>query len=196
MSRWLIACECSGVVRRALRARGYDAWSCDWQPAEDGDPHHFQGNVVDHEIIKRGWDGLIAFPDCTFLTVSGNRWNSEPWRVEARQWGIAFVRTLWALPIRYKALENPIGRLSTLWQPWTQIIHPHQFGHGERKPTCLWLDSLPPLVPTNIVEGRVGRVHHMPPSPNRRRDRSRTYDGIGDAMAEQWGRYVEMQIAA
>src|SRR5206468_1168270 len=98
-----------------------------------------------------GWDMLVAFPDCTYLTVSANRWANEPWRMEARHWALAFVRTLWALPIHKKALENPIGVLPTMWRRPTQIIQPWQFGHGETKATCLWLDNLPALVPTDIV---------------------------------------------
>lgn len=144
MARLLIACEESGVVRRAMRARGHDAWSCDIKPARDCSEHHIQGSVIDHRIIKRGWDGLIAFPDCTYLTVAGAKHMSIEWRKEAMLWALAFVRTLWALPIPLKALENPIGRLSTLWMKPTQIIQPWQFGHGEVKATCFWLDGLPP----------------------------------------------------
>ena len=185
--RVLVACEYSGAVRRAFRARGHDAWSCDFLPAEDGDPHHIQGNVISHPIIERGWDVLIAFPDCTYLTVSGARWMSIPWRQEAQQWALAFVRTLWALPIPRKGLENPVGRLSTLWRKPDQIIQPWQFGHGETKATCLWLDNLPPLEPTNIVDGREGRVCKESPSPDRWKERSRTYEGVAQAMAMQWG---------
>lgn len=156
-------------------------------PAEDGDRHHFQGNLVSHEIVSQSWDMLIAFPDCTFLTVSANRWANYAWRMEARHWALAFVKTLWSFPIAKKALENPIGVLPTMWRRPTQIIQPWQFGHGEVKGTCLWLDNLPPLVPTRIVEGREAKVWKEPPSPERKRNRSRTYEGIADAMAEQWG---------
>ena len=192
----LIACECSGVVRAAFRARGHDAWSCDLLPAEDGDPHHFHSNVISHDIIKQQWDMLIAFPDCTFLTVAGARWMSVPWRAAAQQWALAFVKTLWALPIEKKALENPISRLSTLWKKPDQIIHPWQHGHKEMKSTCLWLEELPPLTPTDIVgpppddpEERKSwaKVHRMPPGPNRAKDRSRFLAGPAQAMAEQWG---------
>ncbi|HEX8106685.1 MAG TPA: hypothetical protein VF516_03105 [Kofleriaceae bacterium] len=185
--RLLVACEYSGAVRRAFRARGHDAWSCDLLQAEDGSEHHIQGNVVSRRIIDQGWDGLIAFPDCTYLAVSGARWMSIPWRAAAQEWALAFVRTLWALPIKKKALENPIGRLSTLWRKPDQIIQPWQFGHGETKATCLWLDGFPPLTPTQIVEGRHGRVWLEPPSDDRWKERSRTYEGVAQAMAEQWG---------
>jgi len=195
--RVLVACEYSGAVRRAMRARGHDAWSCDLLPAEDGSEHHIQGSVLDHDIIKRGWDCLIAFPDCTYLTVSANRWAAEPWRMEARHWALAFVRTLWALPIRLKALENPIGVLPTMWKRPTQIVQPHEFWHlgepgkGEVKATCFWLDGLPPLVPTTPNEpGRHPACWLQPPGPDRWKDRSRTYPGIADAMGEQWGEFL------
>ena len=191
--RVLVACEYSGAVRRAMRARGHDAWSCDLLPAEDGDPHHIQGSVIDHDLIKQGWDCLIAFPDCTYLTVSANRWAAEPWRMEARHWALAFVRALWALPIRLKALENPIGVLPTMWKRPTQIVQPWQFWHlgepgkGEVKATCFWLDGLPALVPTTPDEtGRHPACWLQPPGPDRWKDRSRTYPGIADAMGEQW----------
>lgn len=190
----LVACEFSGAVRRAFRARGHDAWSCDLLPAEDGG-EHIQGSVVDHDIVKQGWDILVAFPDCTYLTVSANRWADAPWRMEARHWALAFVRTLWALPIPKKALENPIGVLPTMWKRPTQIIQPWQFGHPETKATCLWLDGLPPLIPTNVVEGREGRVWKEPPSPERWKNRSRTYQGVAEAMADQWTRWNEAVAA-
>jgi hypothetical protein len=189
--RVLVACEFSGVVRTAFRDLGHDAWSCDLLPAEDGSDFHIQGNVIDHNIVKQGWDLLVAFPDCTYLTVSANRWANEPWRMEARHWALAFVRTLWALPIAKKCIENPIGVLPTMWKRPTQIIQPWQFGHGETKATCLWLDNLPALVPTDIVEGRKGRVWYESPGPDRWKNRSRTLDGIACAMSRQWGGIVE-----
>lgn len=190
--RILVACEFSGVVRRSFRERGHDAWSCDLLPAEDGSEFHIQGSVIDHDIIKQSWDMLIAFPDCTYLTVSANRWANEPWRMEARHWALAFVKTLWSLPIKKKALENPIGVLPSMWKRPTQVIHPHQFwageqGKGEVKATCLYLDGLPPLVTTTPGEpGRIPRVWKEPPSADRWKNRSRTYEGIAKAMAEQW----------
>lgn len=191
--RILVACEYSGAVRRAFRDRGHDAWSCDLLPAEDESEFHIQGSVVDHQIVKQGWDAMIAFPDCTFLTVSANRWANEEWRMEARHWSLAFVKTLWAMPIKRKCFENPIGVLPSIWRRPTQIIHPHQFwqgepGKGEVKATCLYLDNFPPLVPTTPDEtGRHPACWLMPPSPDRWKDRARTNPGTADAMGEQWG---------
>jgi site-specific DNA-cytosine methylase len=187
--RVLVACEFSGVVREAFRSRGHEAWSCDLLPAEDGSPFHIQGDAllamqpVAHSF---GWDLMIAHPPCTRLTVAGARWfkGKESEQADA----IAFVEALWHANIPRIAIENPIGVLSTrsrLGKP-AQIIQPWQFGHGETKATCLWLKGLPPLTPTNIVDGREARVHRMPPGPNRWRERSRTYRGIADAMAAQW----------
>jgi hypothetical protein len=190
--RVLVACECSGVLRRALRAIGVDAWSCDTQKSEDNSDFHFTENVINHDIIKLGWDALIAFPDCTFLTVSGNRWMTSPWRMEARHLALQFVKTLWALPIKKKCVENPIGVLPTIWRRHTQIIQPHEFwagevGRGEVKATCLYLDGLPPLVKTTPNEtGRHPACWLEPPAPNRKRNRSRTYEGIATAMSNQW----------
>ena len=184
MPRLLVACEFSGVVREAFRAVGVDAWSSDLLPAEDGSVFHLQGDV--RQWLGEGWDGMICHPPCTRLTVSGARWfkGRESEQAEA----IAFAEALWDAPIPRIALENPIGVLSTrswLGKP-TQIIQPWQFGHGETKATCLWLKGWPPLVPTNVVEGREARVHRMPPGPNRSKERSRTYSGIAAAMAAQW----------
>ena len=192
--RVLVACEYSGAVRRAFRARGHDAWSVDFEPAEDGSEFHIQGNVIDHDIIKQEWDMLIAFPDCTYLTVSANRWAAEPWRMEARHWALGFVKTLWALPIKRKCIENPIGVLPSVWKRPTQIVQPWQFWHlgehgkGEVKATCLWLDNLDPLEPTTPDEpGRYPACWLQPPSADRWKTRSRTYPGIADAMGERWG---------
>lgn len=184
--RVLIPCEFSGIVREAFRRRGHDAWSCDLLPTEISG-QHIQGNIINHNIIKRGWDLLIAFPDCTFLTGSGARWMKIEWRRQAQLWALQFVKTLWSLPIPKKCIENPIGRLSTLWKPPSQIIQPYEFGHGETKATCLWLENLPLLKPTKIVAGRIARVHREAPGPERWKNRSRTYQGIAEAMAEQWG---------
>ena len=156
--RVLIACEFSGVVRRAFRARGHEAWSCDLLAAEDDSPHHIQGSVISHDIVKLGWDMLIAHPECTYLTVSANRWANEPWRMEARHWALAFVKTLWALPIRKKCIENPRGVLPTMWRRPSQAVQPWQFWHlgepgkGEVKETCFWLDGLDELTPTTPNE--------------------------------------------
>jgi len=181
--RVLIACEFSGTVRRAFRDLGHDAWSCDLLPAEDGDRCHLQGDC--REWTGIGWDLLIAHPPCTHLAVSGARWWVD--KAEEQEEALEFVRDLMDAPVERIAIENPISRISTAIRKPDQIIQPWQFGHGETKATCLWLKNLPPLQPTNIVEGRVNRVHRMSPSANRWKERSRTYAGIAQAMAEQWG---------
>jgi len=186
MMRILIACEFSGIVRDAFIARGHDAWSCDYRPSERPG-NHYQGSVFDQFIVKRNWDLMIAHPDCTFLTVSGARWMRIEWREEALLMSLHFVKALWKFPVEKLGIENSIGRLSSIWRGPDQIIQPWQFGHGETKATCLWLKNLPPLVPTEIVEGRNGRVWKEAPSAERSKNRSRTYTGIARAMAEQWG---------
>lgn len=184
--RVLIACEHSGRVREAFRRRGHDAWSCDLLWSEDRSPYHFTGSILDHDIVKQEWDLMVAHPDCTFLTVSANRWAGEEWRIEARLSAMHFVRSLWAYPIPHIAIENPIGVLGTFWRQSDQTIQPWEFGHKATKATCLWLKNLPPLQPTNIV-GPPPKVHRAVPGPDRWRVRSLTYQGIADAMAEQWG---------
>ncbi len=182
--RVLIACEFSGVVRRAFRRAGHDAWSCDLLPAEDSSDYHFQGDI--REILQDPtWDLMIAHPPCTYLAVSGARWWAQR-RLEQIT-ALDFVRILMNAPAFRIAIENPIGYISTAIRKPDQIIQPWQFGHGETKATCLWLKHLPPLKPTKIVEGREARIHRMAPSPHRWRERSRTYEGIAAAMAEQWG---------
>jgi site-specific DNA-cytosine methylase len=180
--RILIACEFSGVVRRAFRARGHDAWSCDLLPAEDGG-EHIQDDA--RECLVDGWDMLIAHPPCTHLAVSGARWFKDKAQEQAE--ALDFVRALMAAPIQRIAIENPISIISSRIRKPDQIIQPWQYGHGETKATCLWLKGLPPLTPTNIVEGREARVHRMPPGPDRWKERSRTFPGIAHAMAGQWG---------
>jgi site-specific DNA-cytosine methylase len=181
--RVLIACEFSGVVRRAFAARGHRAYSCDLLPAEDHSPFHIQGDVL--TLLDRPWDLLIAHPPCTHLSVSGARWFKDKLPEQAA--ALEFVRTLLIAPIPRIALENPISIISSRIRKPNQIIQPWQFGHGEIKATCLWLKGLPKLQPTQIVEGRTARVHREPPSPERWKNRSRTYTGIAEAMAEQWG---------
>jgi hypothetical protein len=183
--RVLIACEFSGVVRRAFRAMGHDAWSCDRLPAEDGSGHHFQGDALEAIHAQDGWDMMIAHPPCTHLAVSGSRWFKE--KVKEQGEALEFVRALMSAPIERICVENPISVISSKIRKPDQIIQPWQYGHGETKATCLWLKNLPKLVPTNIVEGREARVHKMPPGPNRWKERSRTYEGIAAAMAAQWG---------
>ena len=178
----LVACEFSGIVRDAFAARGHDAWSCDLLPTERPG-NHIQGDVL--EILGDGWDMMIAHPPCTHLAVSGARWFNGK-QVEQRE-AIDFVGSLLGQQVHRIALENPIGVLSTQIRKPDQIIQPWQFGHGETKATCLWLKNLPPLVPTDIVSGRMARVHREPPGPDRWKNRSRTFQGIADAMADQWG---------
>lgn len=181
--RVLVACEYSATVRDAFRARGHDAWSCDLLPTE-GDPQwHHEGDVFD--ILNDSWDLMIAHPPCTHLAVSGARWFKDKLVEQAE--ALEFVRRLLDAPIEKIALENPISIISSRIRKPTQIIQPWQFGHGETKATCLWLKNLPPLTPTKIVDGREARVHKMAPGPDRWKERSRTYQGIADAMADQWG---------
>lgn len=178
----LIACEFSGTVRDAFAARGHDAWSCDLLPTEKPG-QHIIGDVLD--VLNLGWDLMIAHPPCTHLAVSGARWFKEKEKEQSD--ALDFVRKLLAADIPRIALENPISIISSKIRKPDQIVQPWQFGHGETKATCLWLKSLPKLQPTQIVNGREARVHKMPPSENRWKERSRTYQGIAEAMAEQWG---------
>jgi len=190
--RVLIACEFSGVVRRAFRALGHEAISCDLLPAEDGhSSHHIQGDVLNVLHGNPGrfgwqWDLLIAHPPCTDLAVSGARHFAAKQADGRQERALEFVRALMAFPGRY-CIENPISIISSRIRKPDQIIQPWQFGHGETKATCLWLNGLMPLRPTNIVEGREARIHRMPPGPNRWKERSRTFEGIAAAMADQWG---------
>ena len=156
--------------------------SCDLQPTDSPGPH-YHGDVRD--VIGHGWDVMIAHPPCTHLAVSGARWFAEK-RAEQAE-ALDFVRALLAAPIARIALENPISIISSQIRKPDQIIHPWQFGHGETKATCLWLQGLPPLLPTEIVDGREARVHRLPPTADRWKLRSTTYRGIAEAMAEQWG---------
>lgn len=178
----LIACEFSGVVRDAFRAMGHSAVSCDLLPSETDGPH-LQCNVL--PILGDGWDLMIAHPPCTHLAVSGARWFAD--KVAEQLAALEFVQRLLDAPIPRIALENPISIISSRIRKPDQIIQPWQFGHGETKATCLWLKGLPKLTPTNVVEGREGKVWKMPPSPFRWKERSRTYTGIAQAMAAQWG---------
>jgi hypothetical protein len=183
--RVLVACEFSGIVREAFRCRGHDAWSCDLLPAEDGSEYHLQADVLDVLDGGEHWDLMIAHPPCTHLAVSGARWFKEK-RTE-QEAALAFVARLLNAPIQRIALENPISIISSKIRKPDQIIQPWQFGHGEVKATCLWLKSLPALKPTDIVEGRTPRVHYASPGPDRWKERSRTMQGIAEAMADQWG---------
>lgn len=181
--RVLVACEFSGRVREAFRRNGHDAVSCDIIPADDGSPFHIQDDVLRH---LDGWDLMVAHPPCTYLATSGARWFSS--RVVEQAAALDFVRALMAAPIDRIALENPVSVISGQIRKPDQVIHPWQFGHGEKKRTCLWLKNLPKLTPTDIVDGREQKILNMAGGPNRQKMRSITYQGIANAMADQWGK--------
>lgn len=206
--RVLVACEFSGTVRRAFAALGHDVWSCDLLPADDDSPNHFQGDVLDYLGDRRStyrakpyyWDLLIAHPPCTYLTNSGVRWlHKDPTRWAKLDEAAQFFRRLFDAPIAKIAVENPImhkyakERIGGISQ--SQTIQPWMFGHMEQKATCLWLKGLPMLRPTNNVKAEMmalpdnerQRMFYLPPGPERWKLRSKTYDGIAKAMAEQWG---------
>jgi len=193
----LAACEYSGVVRDAFKKLGHDAWSCDFLDTEIPG-QHYQGDIKD--IYGRDWDIVICFPPCTYIASSGIHWNARrPGRAAQTEEAIEFVKYLLSSKTKYVALENPIGVLSTRVRKPDQIIQPWQFGHPESKATCLWLKNLPPLKPTNILEKPLsGRWSNQTPSgqnklapgKDRWKDRSRTYQGIGNAMAFQWSEYI------
>jgi site-specific DNA-cytosine methylase len=179
----LIACEFSGIVREAFKAKGHNVYSCDLLPTEIPSVNHIQDNVLN--VINDNWDLMIAHPPCTHLAVSGARWFKD--KIQEQKDALNFVKALMDAPIKKIAIENPISIISSKIKKPSQIIQPWQFGHGETKATCLWLKNLPLLLPTEIVEGREPRIHKMPPSANRGKERSRTYIRIAKAMAEQWG---------
>lgn len=180
----LVGCEFSGVVRDAFLARYHNAWSCDLEPAESAPSRHYQCDIFDAINDQEWpWDLIILHPPCTHLAVSGNRWYAGTReRKNAIEWTIKLWEAACEVSTRV-ALENPVGVLSTAYRPPDQYIQPWEYGHGETKKTGLWLHNLPKLIPTNIVQGREGR---MAPGPNRSADRSRTYTGIANAMATQW----------
>ena len=192
MMKVLVACEYSGRVREAFRKLGHDAWSCDLLPADDNSPYHIQGDVL--EILNDGWDLMIAHPPCTHLAVSGARWFKD--KVKEQKEALDFVKKLLDAPISKIALENPISVISSKIRKPDQIIQPWQFGHGETKATCLWLKNLPKLVPTKIVDGReqnIWRKKGVPKGMPLWKWRSLTYQGIADAMAEQWSKSIQEQ---
>ena len=210
MKRVLVACEFSGVVRRAFEERGFDAWSCDLEPSLDGG-NHIQGDVV--QVLNDGWDLIIAHPPCAYLTSSAEwAYKDGPYhqrvspttlvgeaRREARQKAIEFVLRIASADCPQIAIENPVGALSSAWRRPDQIIQPHQFGADASKATCLWLKNLKPLTPTvqcppRIVNGKKrwanqtdSGQNRLSPSERRWADRSVTYPGIAEAMATQWG---------
>lgn len=187
----LIACEFSGTVRDAFTKAGHEATSCDLLPTEKRG-RHYMGDVRD--ILNDGWDLMIAHPPCTFLAVSANKWYKPefkerfPTRHEDRKKAIEFFMLLANCKIPKYCIENPIGIMSTVYKKPTQVIQPWMYGHGETKATCLWLRGLPRLNGFNAVEGREQRLHKLPPSEERWKERSRTFYGIAKAMAEQWGK--------
>ena len=204
--RVLVACEFSGVVRRAFAALGHEAWSCDLLPSEDLSNRHIVGDARD--LLEDGWDLLmVAHPPCTRLCNSGVRWLSTPppGKTHAQMWSeldaaAELFSDFWNAPIDRICVENPVmhkhakARIRN-YTPFAQSIQPWQFGHPETKRTCFWLKNLPPLTPTKIVDGRTARVHRMPPGPDRWRERSRFFDGVASAMAEQWGGIVDEERA-
>jgi hypothetical protein len=203
--RVLVACECSGAVRRALRARGHDAYSCDTQPADDGSQFHIQGDAIE-AAYGQPWDMLIAHPPCNHLAASGAQyWPAK--RADGRQFAaVSFFLRLYDAPIPRVAIENPVGFIGTIFRKADQIIQPWQFGDPFNKKTCLWLRGLPPLVPTNIVAPTHNWGSNSYRSGSRKRsnlpslhwgakDRSRTFTGIAEAMADQWGSCAERLAA-
>lgn len=206
-ARILVACEFSGVVRRAFAARGFDAWSCDLLPCEDRSNRHIVGDV--RGVLADGWDLLIvAHPPCTRLCNSGVRWLAAPppgrtvedMRRELEE-GAALFSDCWNAPVPRVCVENPVMHrhakaLIRNYAAPAQSIQPWQFGHGETKRTCFWLRGLPPLTPTNVVDGRAARVHRMPPSPDRWRERSRFFPGVAAAMAQQWGDLLRASVGS
>ena len=200
----LIACEYSGRVRQAFEKMGHTVLSCDFEPAEDVASNHYHGDIRD--VLHDGWDMMIAHPPCTYLTNSGVHWlHKDPERWAKLDDGAAFFKLLLDAPIPKKAIENPImhkyakERIGGIKQ--TQVIQPWMFGHTEQKATCLWLQGLPLLEPTNNVKAEMmllpkrerERLHYLPPSPTRWKERSRTYQGIADAMASQWSNCMELE---
>lgn len=195
----LVACEFSGTVRDAFSRGGHEAWSCDLLPSEKPG-NHYEGNVLD--IICDGWDLMVAHPPCTFLTVAANKWMKPefadrfPNRPQQREEAVSFFMAMINAPIPQIAVENPIGVISSRYRKPDQVVQPWMFGHGETKATCFWLKGLPRLIPTHIdgdmfaaetPPEREQRLHNLPPSPTRWMERSKTFQGIADAMATQWG---------
>jgi hypothetical protein len=192
----LVACEYSGTVRDAFIRAGHNAMSCDLLPTDAPGPH-YEGDVFD--IINNGWDVMIAHPPCTYLSVSGMHWTARGLRdPQLTEDALDFVARLMAAPIERIAIENPISVISSRIRKPDQIINPWQFGHDASKRTCLWLKNLPLLTPTAIVEPRIvngkkrwanqtdSGQNRLPPSEDRWKIRSETYEGIAQAMATQW----------
>ena len=201
--RILVACEYSGRVREAFRKLGHDAWSCDLLPSDDNSPYHIQGDVL--KILDDGWDMMIAHPPCTYLTNAGVSWlHKRPERWEQMKDGAEFFKTLLDAPIPLIAVENPIMHkyaVEIIGRRQDQVVQPWMFGHMERKGTCLWLKGLPKLAHTDNVKeemlklpkNKQQRLHYLPPSKDRWKLRSTTYQGIANAMAEQWGKSAQKE---
>ena len=205
----LVACEYSATVRDAFRARGHNAWSVDLLPTDGDSSYHMQGSVLDLEMLFAleniaipEWDLLIAHPPCTYLAVSDLHWNKrQPEREQKTTLALEFIKWLWDLPIHKKCIENPVGCINSRldFMPKPQYIQPYNFGEDASKKTGLWLDNLPPLENTKYVEPRIvngkprwanqtnSGQNNLGPSADRWKIRSKTYQGIADAMAEQWG---------
>ncbi len=188
----LVACEYSGIVREAFASKGHDAWSCDLLPTDQPSNKHIQGDVL--EIINDNWDLIIAHPPCTHLSVSGAaRW-AEKVADGRQQAAIKFVEDIWNANCPFIAIENPVGALSTRSKlgKASQYIQPYEFGHAEQKKTGLWLKGLPKLIPTDVIDvsnlpdNQRQRLHYLPPSKDRWKIRSTTFQGIANAMADQW----------
>lgn len=212
----LVACECSGVVRDAFRARGHDAWSCDILDCDADPTYHIKGDVL--QVLDRNWDLIIAHPPCTYLTISGNKWFKPefaamyPDRPRQRQEGFEFFMKMYNAPCDMVAVENPVGVVSTMFRPPDQYVQPYFFGDPYPKKTGLWLRGLPKLKPTNmvepqtvtyngkkysplhttpfIVERKYSVIQDGPPGTkraDRAKARSKTFQGLANAMADQWG---------
>ena len=180
--RVAVLCEFSGTVRDAFTAKGHSAFSCDLLPSETHGEHYMQDCLsLDFSNV----DIVIAHPPCTHLSVSGA--DCFKFKEKEQEEALAFVRAILAIPVPALCMENPVSIISTRIQKPSQIIQPWMFGHGETKATCLWLKNLPLLKSTDVVPGRLDRIHKLSPSPERWKIRSRTYPGIACAMAEQWG---------
>ena len=193
----LIACEYSGIVRKLFASKGHDAWSCDLLPTDQPSDKHIQGDVL--EIINNDWNLIIAHPPCTHLSVSGAaRW-AEKVADGRQQAAIKFVEDIWNADCPFIAVENPVGALSTRSKlgKASQYIQPYEFGHAEQKKTGLWLKGLPKLIPTDVIDvsnlpdNQRQRLHYLPPSKDRWKIRSTTFQGIANAMADQWGNLEE-----
>jgi len=189
--RILLGCEHSDTVAGAFRRRGFDVTSCDILPCDNQRGNHFQGDLL--ELLKQPWDGIIAHPECTYMCNSGvKHLHTDIGRWFALHDACQFFNAIKNAQADFIGIENPIPHKYAVSQigKYQQIIQPWQFGHGEIKATCLWLKNLPPLIPTNIVDGRNDSCHKQSPGPNRGYFRSLFYPGVAEAMAEQWGSYI------